>query len=277
MSLRGNACLILALLLGAGCASPSEAPPEARVLESIDDSAPGGTVLRVLVVTDEFLPVVKARVNIVGLGLDTTTNVVGSAYFLIPNAGRYSVHVHHPRFYPNITKATVEARPDQVHRVTLRDAPIDQNYADFRYFEGLCGPMVFAPPAAPDWRCPKNGYLPRSYARWYLGPGLVRARVSLEWTQQQGGTDAMRMEIRFPEAGAFADGTQVLAAEGTSPVRIEIPSSLITDRLKEKDNLVEIHAGLPTQGPAALNAYQPFHLEAEFYYLVPAPDVDAET
>lgn len=273
---QGLLIAALVILLAAGCTGPPKGPSNPRVLESLDDSPRAGTVLRVLVITDEFLPVVKARVDVVGLGLNATTNEAGSAYFEVPEPGRYAVHVHHPLFYPNVTKVVVDATANQVHRVTLRDAPRDQDFTDFYYFQGLCGPRVYAPPAAAEWRCPETTSFQRPYARWYLGPGLVHAYLYLEWSPQQGGTSAMRMEVRFPQSGPFADGTEVLAAEGSSPVRIEIPPALITDRLKENGNLVEIRAGLPTQGPAAVNAYQPFAIEAEFDYFLPAPDVDPE-
>ncbi|HLE48283.1 MAG TPA: hypothetical protein VI818_08300 [Candidatus Thermoplasmatota archaeon] len=272
MALR--AALFLAFsLLAAGCAG-SAPPPEPKVVESSVPPPPAATLLRVLVINDEFLPVWGATVRVVGLGLNTTTDDVGNAYFQVPKEGRYSVHVHHQRYYPNVSRIEIAGDPEQVHRVKLQDAPPHGHFREYRFYPGTCFPVVFASNLTGNGECPASPS-GRSYARFILNKGLVEAYVEMEWPSQPGGPAAMRIETQWPGL-TFSDGTQVALAQGASPVKLRLPPNRFTDEHEENGHTVEIRAGLSWGQPVAANVYQPFEILGIFDYFTPAPDVDPD-
>lgn len=266
--------LVLVAPLLAGCADEGRNAAITKAIAEPLAGSPRGTLLRILVISDEYLPIAGAHVNIVGLGVNGTTDEFGDAFFQVARPGRYAVHVHRSGYYPNSTRVEVSAEAPMVARIRLTDAPRDGHFTDYYYYQATCAPTVYVQGVTPNGRCQETAYFPSAYARWILGRGLVKAHVALEWPSQAGGTEAMRLEIRFPDAGPFADGREALVAEGARPVAIQIPSDILTDRMRGENNVVEIIVGLPQSGPAALNGVQPFHIEATFDYFVEAPDVD---
>lgn len=270
--MRGAALALLALFaLMAGCTGAASPSTGDAVIQSTDEAAPSTIPLRILVINDEYLPVVGATVHIVGLNLNATTDDRGDAFFQVARPGRYSVHTHRVGYYPNVTHLEVDGMA-QVKRVWLRDAPRDGHFSDFYYYSAVCELALFAPPADDDPWCPDAPYMPRPTARWVLAGGLQRAQIDLDWDEQPGGASSMRLEVRFPEAGAFADGRTVLVAEGKGPIGITIPPEQVTDKHRQNGVFVEVRAGLPRGAPGA-NLHQPFHFEAQFDYFVAAPDV----
>lgn len=267
--MRGVALVLLILLL-AGCAARA-APPGNQVLAEDEPALPGTVPLRILVINDEYLPVAGATVHIVGLGLQTQTDDAGDAFFQIQEPGRYKLHVHSRGYYPNVTAVDVEGLA-QVKRVWLRDAPRDGHFSDFYYYQAVCDATVYAPPAATQSECPAKPYWPKPTARWILARGLQRGVIDLDWDRLPGGADAMRLEILFPEVGAFPDGRPSLVKEGSAPVRVTIPPELITPDHQRNGVVLEVRAGLPRSGPGLI-AHQPFRFEAQLDYFQPAPDV----
>lgn len=271
----GTLTVVLLSILLAGCSAKPPTEPVSKPLESMGPPVDDTTLLRVLVITDEYLPIDGANVIIVGLGLNATTDAVGNAYFQIGDPGRYAVHVHRPGFYPNISKVTVEGDPRQVERITLLDSPRDAHFSDFRYFEGVCEPTFFLQPVPTSPRCQEQGIARRAHPPgWFLGPGLVGGYVRLDWDPQTYGTQRMRLEVAFPEAGAFANGEETLVAEGAAPVVIELQRELLTPAMRRNGIPAEVHVGVPGDDLVATNIYQVFAVEAQFDYFQEAPDVD---
>ncbi len=275
--MRGRTTLVAVVLLSmlfAGCADGST-EAVSKPLELSQAPAPQTTLLRVLVISDEYLPIKGAKVSVVGLGLNGTTDDVGNTYFQIATPGRYAVHVHRIGFYPNISKVAIEGDPKQVERITLRDAPRDAHFSDFRYFEGVCEPTVYVQPLATSPHCQDQGLVQRDHPRgWFLGEGLISGYIRLDWNKQAYGSEVMRLEVAFPEAGGFANGEDRLVAEGTSPITIELTSDLITPAMKRNGIPIEIFVGVAANEVASVNAYQTFAVEAQFDYFQDAPDVD---
>lgn len=258
----------------AGCANAPSEPPPSVPLETSVAPAKQATLLRVLVITDEYLPVAGATVAVVGLG-NASTDEVGNAYFQIGTPGRYSLHVHHPRFYPNVSKVVVDGGPSQVERITLRDAPSHQHYSSFYFFQGLCGPAASVPEATSD-RCDEAVFSNRAHPRWFLNEGLTDAYFRLDWPAQLPGADEMWIEVGFPDAGAFRGGSQTLRAQGEAPVVLEIPEEEVTEPMKRNGVPIWIRVGIGSSLPVAANVYQEFSIEAQLDYYIPEPDVDPE-
>lgn len=269
--MRGLGAAILAMVLAfSGCAAKTR-PAGDAVLEDGVPAAPETIPLRVLVLNDEYLPVVGATVHIVGLGLNATTNDAGDAFFQVAKPGVYSVHTHSLGYYPNVTKVRIEGMA-QVRRIWLRDAPRDGHFSDFYYYAAVCDAAVYAAPIKNDAECPSEPYMPRPTARWILAGGLQGGTIGLDWDPQPGGTDRMRLEVLFPEIGAFPDGRASLVSQGKAPVRVEIGPELITREHQRNGVVVEVRAGIPRDAAGA-SLHQPFHFEAQFDYFHPAPSV----
>jgi hypothetical protein len=267
--------LVLASTLLAGCAQHSAPEPTSRPLEISEAPAAETTLLRVLVINDEYLPIKGAKVSVIGLGLNGTTDDVGNAYFQIATPGRYAVHVHHSKFYPNISKVSVEGDAKQVERITLLDAPPDTHFSDFYYFEGVCEPTLYVQAIGTSPHCQDQGLVKRDQPPpWFLAPGLEGGFVRLAWNPELYGSQKMRLELAFPEAGAFANGEERLVAEGTPPVLIELNRDLITPAMQRNGVPIQIFVGVPADDAAAANVYQVFSIEAQFDYFQAAPDVD---
>lgn len=275
--MRGRTTLVAVVLLPmlfAGCADGSK-EPVSKPLELSQASAPQTTLLRVLVISDEYLPIKGAKVSVVGLGLNGTTDDVGNTYFQIATPGRYAVHVHRSGFYPNISKVAIEGDAKQVERITLRDAPRDAHFSDFRYFEGVCETTLYVQALGTSPHCQDQGLVQRDHPRgWFLGEGLISGYIRLDWNKQVYGSEKMRLEVAFPEAGAFATGEDRLVAEGTSPITIELTGDLITPAMKRNGIPIEIFVGVAANEAASVNGYQTFAVEAQFDYFQDAPDVD---
>jgi hypothetical protein len=258
-----------------GCVGDEPVETESKPLVVEEAPAPKTTHLRVLVITDEYLPIVGAKVSVTGLGLNATTNEVGSAYFQIGTPGRYAVHVHRAGFYPNISKVSIEGDEKQVERITLYDAPRDAHFSDFRYFPGVCEVKVYVSGVSTDSRCEEHGLGQRSHPKgWFLGQGLQSGYLRLHWEAQTYGSDRMRLEVAFPEAGAFANGEEYLVVEGTAPLLLELSPSLLTPAMQKNGLPIDVWVGLAADTPVASNLYQPFEIEAQFDYFQKAPDVD---
>ena len=275
--MRSRTALAILVLLGvlfAGCADgPKE--PVSKPLELSQAPAPKTTHLRVLVISDEYLPIKGAKVSVVGLGLNGTTDDVGNTYFQIATPGRYAVHVHRPGFYPNISKVSIEGDPKQVERITLRDAPRDAHFSDFRYFEGVCEATVYVQPLGTSPHCQDQGLVQRDHPRgWFLGEGLIGGYIRLDWDEAAYGSHVMRLEVAFPEAGAFANGEERLIAEGPSPLDIDLKGDLITPAMQRNGIPIEIYVGVGANEVASANVYQTFAVEAQFDYFQAAPDVE---
>lgn len=269
-----RAVLMVALaLLAAGCAQ-SEPPPAPKVVEEPIPPPPQSTLLRILVVNDEFLPVWGASVRVAGLGLNATTDDVGNAYFHVPKAGRYAVHVHHARYYPNISRIEIAGEPDAVHRVTLRDAPPHGHFREYRFYPGTCYPVLFASNLTGNGECP-DGPSGRSHARFILSKGLVEAFLQVEWAPQPAGAATMRLEARWPGL-AFADGSEVKRAQGGTPVELPIAPGLVTEAHRANGQVAEVRTGLAWDQPVAANVFQRFEILGVFDYFTPAPDVDPD-
>ncbi|MBI2077975.1 MAG: hypothetical protein HYT80_06335 [Euryarchaeota archaeon] len=272
MAPRAALLTVIALLV-AGCAQ-GDPPAAPKVVEEAAPPPPQSTLLRVLVVNDEFLPVWGATVRVVGLGLNATTNDVGDAFFHVPKAGRYSVHVHHVRYYPNISKIEIAGEPDAVHRVKLRDAPPHGHFREYRFYPGTCYPVVFASNLTGNGECP-DGPSGRSHARFILSKGLVEAYFEVEWEQQPAAAPTMRLEARWPGL-RFGDGSDVQRSEGGSPVKLHVPPQLLTEAHGVNGQVAEVRTGLSWGQPVSANVYQQFEIVGIFDYFTPAPDVDPE-
>ena len=267
--------LVLVCLLLAGCAGSKDDDVVSKPLETSEAAAPRTTLLRVLVITDEYLPIKGAKVSVVGLGLNGSTDEVGNTYFQIATPGRYAVHVHRPGFYPNISKVAVEGDPDQVERITLRDAPPSTHFSDFRMYDGVCEPTLYVQPLSTSSHCQELGLANRPHPRgWFLGAGLVGGFVRLQWEAEAYGSATMRLELAFPEAGPFANGDERLVVEGPSPLLIELTGDLVTPAMQKNGVPIEIYVGVPEREIVAANGYQVFLVEAQFEYFQAAPDVD---
>lgn len=278
--MRAHVLLLVALLVAqtlvAGCAGERR-PLDAPVVSvaATGPSANQGILLRVLVITDEYFPVPDAKVSIVGLGVNGTTDDWGDAYFHFPAPGRYALHVHRAGYYPNQSRVVLEEdRPEQTLRVRLTDAPRDAHFADYYFYNGICGPTLYVAAATPRSDCGQTPSFQRPEARFILGRGLVRGFLELSWEGHPAGAAEMRMEVRFPDVGAFADGSEALVAEGASPVRIIVPDEMLTERHRQNGNVVSVFVGLSQREPVALNAQQEFQIDGEFDYFVAAPQVD---
>jgi hypothetical protein len=279
--MRLRAALLVTVTLAslfAGCSANarSASTPSAEVVSAAAAPPSKGALLRVLVITDEYLPVADAQVTIVGLGVNGTTDGLGDVFFHLAQPGRYALHVHHAGFYPNRTKVQIE-EGSAVVRVHLRDAPHAADFADFYYYTGLCGTTLFVQGVSQNGNCSETPDFPKPHARWLLGPGLVHGFLELNWPHDEAGTGTMRLEIRFPEIGPFKDGRTVLVAEGPSPVKVTIPDELLTDAHRKNGAAVDLQVGLAQNEAVNRNGQQTFHIEAQFDYVVPAPDVDPET
>lgn len=273
------ALVLLAPSLLAGCTGGADSHDEPIASVAKFTAKPNkGILLRVLVITDEYFPVARANVVLVGLGVNGTTDDLGDAYFHIAKAGRYALHVHRAGYFPNQTKVVLDqGDAEPVVRVRLQDAPRDGHYSDFFYYSGLCGPTVFVQPASTSSDCNEVPNFPKPQARFILGRGLVYGYIELHWDESPISPKTMRMEVRFPEIGAFADGQQVLIAEGPDPLKVRIPAELLTDQHRVNGQVVHITAGLARNAVAAHNFQQEFTIEAQFDYFHEAPDVDPET
>jgi hypothetical protein len=272
--------LLLASSLVAGCSGQKaeDAQPAQATTVPAKFQAREGILLRVLVITDEYFPVAKAKVTLVGLGVNGTTDDWGDAFFHIAHPGRYAIHVHRTGFYPNQTKVVLpEGESSATLRVWLSDAPRDAHYADYYYFNGLCGPTVFVSGATTDADCTETYLFEKPEARFILGRGLTRGYLELDWTPTTGGASDMRLEVRFPDVGPFADGRDVIVAEGPRPVKIIIPEELLTERHRLNGNTAVVTVGLSQAKPVLMSAQQEFQIDGEFSYFVEAPDVDPES
>jgi hypothetical protein len=231
------------------------------------------SLLQVLVISDEYLPVQDARVRIVGLGLNATTGDTGEAAFVVPS-GHYVVAVHHPDFYPNSTPIEIQRDADRLARIRLRDAPDSHEFSDFHYVAVLCGVTLWLQGVDDDSACEAGPNFPPPRATFELAHGLVEANLGLDWDAQTGGAQRLRMEVRFLNVGAFADGTDVLVGQGTSPVSVHVPPELVTQAMRRDGTQVEVIVGLDQREPIAFNGMQTVHIHAEFRYFEDAPDVD---
>lgn len=260
-------CVLLPVLV-AGCGDPGYVAPSAP------EPDPAST-LRVLVLTDEYLPIPDARVRLVELDLQEQTTEAGEAIFRVDHPGRFLVQASRSGFYSNRTLVELGESADVTTRLWLHDAPHEQFVIDTALYDGTCGYAVHVQGGALGaGDCSDLPGMPHGRFGWRLTHGLESMELELRFPHQLGGLDRMRLAVRIPDAGPFADGRLEIEATGTSPVRLTIPPGLITPAMREGGHQVELLARAPADDVASAGAMQRFLLVAEAFYYWPAPAVE---
>jgi hypothetical protein len=273
--------LALAVVLAiAGCGGPKQAPEGIPVDEN-------GEVLPTLegfVVDEAIRPMAGAQVRLLGLDIEASTDADGHYAILRPTlqAEAVLVSVSSPGYQARTQQAQVSG-----HRSTRLDFRLELDPYQMPHVDvlqqtdvmecgartGVTGESEGVSCRAPNLTFNEDPVPPNV---WVITPtpGFAGIVVEVHWDAVTQLSERLHVALRAPVAGGFFGelGEVQAEAEGTSPLRLEIPADVA--RTFSPWTAVHVEARLSdAQGaaPFAFTHEQPYDAYASLFYVDPAP------
>ena len=107
--------------------------------------------------------------------------------------------------------------------------------------------------------------------------GLEWGFIEARWEGQSEVGHRLRFEVEVLDEATFADGSERLEAEGTSPVRIFIAPELVSGAMQEGGHRIRVTAHPAQESGTSAAAVQPFDVFAQLVYFHPAGGAQAHS